>query len=1433
MKTLAKFAFVLLLLISSVCCAQTATINGATTFQPIDGFGAASAFIGLTNTSVINTEYSATGIGLKYIRTNIIPDQTSCGEWSYGGCVASSGATIATADLTNVQAAVANGAVLWGSIWSPPNAMKANNNYAAGGAYNGGSTNNTNLAAIFVSWVNLMQGTYGIPVYAVSVQNEPDQSQAYPSCTWTAAQIHDFVPVLRTALDNAGLSAVKIMIAEPGHWINTYASTAMSDATVAPQVGVLASHGYSNTGSGPVNPPTLLSYSNVTTQHQWETEVGDSNTYDGTMTSGLTYAQAIHQWLTIANASAWHYWQISDAAGRGNNQGLTSSAQVLAKRAYVMGNWARFATGLTRISATANPQTNVLVTAFKNLSTGAFSIVAVNMSGGAISQPFTLAGLSATAVTPWITDGTRSLASQANITISGNAFTASLPASSVTTFVSSGGGGGSGCTLTGTNTYTPTDNSFAAVNNCINGPGHVAAAGDTINIPAGSVTWTSGVAISGVGFNVIGAGTPNSLPSQYGQGTVSTTITQNTTAALFSISNVPSGQTVHISSLNLVPQAGLTNENMPIGLSGAWTTSCPQVRVDNVNFDAAYTNDPAAADMAVNNLCGVLDHNNANGSGEGAPAALVQSSFSAWQGVGANGDNSFSAADSVGTFNALFIENNHLNNARGTENDVGFGGLGGDRTVVRYNLSDNTSAIGIWNSHGTAWTGRDRGSRQKEVYRNTLNCVYSGGCGGGSYNSGTGYVFQNIYAATSPGFFNFYFSVDSPRVWRAVAAWGYCDGTGNYDTNDGTVYGTGTVSSSTGSSNFTDTTKAWTTNQWAPNGSPYAVHNVTQGFGGGLSSNTATTYTFAENGPFGQTWTTGNSYQILRASACLDQAGRSGGTLLAGTSGPNGGPTPTGANNQTLDPIYEAADTASGGFGSPVSSQTKSLIPNRDWYAESTNQTAQTSATSPFNGATGTGHGPRSLRPTTCTPGVAYFSTDQGTWNQSGDGKGSGVWDKCTGTNVWTDAAYVPATYPHPLITGVSQAATPTFTPGTGNYTTTQSVVIASTTPGNTINFTADGTTPTTSSPVYSGPVTVAGNTILQAITNAPGFTQSPVGSATYTFNVCASPTQQGPPQSFSGTYSAPVTAGWVEATPGCTIFITFDGSQPTSASTPYAGPYTISTTTTLRTIACGLPTLACSPLPSPGGTWTITGTQASTPVFAPGTSSSSSPITYTLSCASPSPTIYFTIDGSLPTTSSPVYSGPQVASTTINANAMCASAGLTNSNVASVTYTIAPTLAAPTLTPPGGIFGSLPTVAISGPAGANFCFTLDGSTPTAAGACTHGTLYTAPVAIPTNGTVLQALAWQAGHSNSSITSGTYTLTAPSSPVLHTGQQKLQGNVRITGVSYEIGNRSVHSYPGAGRRRSNLEPSPSLVDRRIWSAAELVGSRRQPSLCRV
>jgi hypothetical protein len=81
------------------------------------------------------------------------------------------------------------------------------------------------------------------------------------------------------------------------------------------------------------------------------------------------------------------------------------------------------------------------------------------------------------------------------------------------------------------------------------------------------------------------------------------------------------------------------------------------------------------------------------------------------------------------------------------------------------------------------------------------------------------------------------------------------------------------------------------------------------------------------------------------------------------------------------------------------------------------------------------------------------------------------------------------------------QVAKPAFTPKAGTYSSAQTVMISDALAGVTIHYTTDGTSPTTSSPVYTGPITLSSTETLKAFAVATGYLPSEVASGLYTIN--------------------------------------------------------------------------------------------------------------------------------------------------------------------------------------------------------------------------------------------------------------------------------------------------------------------------------------------
>jgi hypothetical protein len=77
-------------------------------------------------------------------------------------------------------------------------------------------------------------------------------------------------------------------------------------------------------------------------------------------------------------------------------------------------------------------------------------------------------------------------------------------------------------------------------------------------------------------------------------------------------------------------------------------------------------------------------------------------------------------------------------------------------------------------------------------------------------------------------------------------------------------------------------------------------------------------------------------------------------------------------------------------------------------------------------------------------------------------------------------------------------ATAPTFSPGSGSYTSTQTVTLSDPTPGAVIYYTTDGSIPSTSSAKYSAPLSIGTSTTVNAIATASGYANSAVSRATY-----------------------------------------------------------------------------------------------------------------------------------------------------------------------------------------------------------------------------------------------------------------------------------------------------------------------------------------------
>lgn len=165
---------------------------------------------------------------------------------------------------------------------------------------------------------------------------------------------------------------------------------------------------------------------------------------------------------------------------------------------------------------------------------------------------------------------------------------------------------------------------------------------------------------------------------------------------------------------------------------------------------------------------------------------------------------------------------------------------------------------------------------------------------------------------------------------------------------------------------------------------------------------------------------------------------------------------------------------------------------------------------------------------------------------------------------------------------------------------------------------------------------------------------------------------------------------------------------------------------------------------------------KVATPTFYPAAGAVALNTEITISCDTDEATIYYTTDGSDPTTNSSVYSDPIIIDAAKTIKAFAVKDNYTNSEIATATYTILAPAATPTFSPAAGTYTWAQSVTISTTTeGATIYYTTNGDNPT-----TGSTEYTA--AIPVNATTtIKAIAAKEGLANSTVAEATYTMNIP------------------------------------------------------------------------
>jgi len=391
----------------------TLSINPEKTYQIIRGFGAANIVqwrADMTDSEIETAFGKGEGqLGFTILRIRIQPDSNS---WY---------TNVATA-----KKAYEKGAIIIASPWSPPASMKTNNSLVGGQLREDAYDDYAKHLNAFVKYMEKQ----GIPIYAVSIQNEPDIQVTYESCDWTAEQMVKFLR------ENASTIETRIMAPESYQFRRQMSDPILNDSVACKNLDIVAGHIY----GGGLAPYPLAEQKG---KEIWMTEhlTGSEEQYrDNPVKWSLAFpvAQEITD-VMQAGMSAYVWWYIVRFYGPISDGEYNSGRKgEVTKKGYVMSQFARFIRpNYYRIESNIAPAvSSVDVTAYKDPSSSKIIIVALNSSNNEIQNVFRIQNSSVVSFTPYTTSEKKNCQKGNVINVINNKFTFTLEPLSITTFVS-------------------------------------------------------------------------------------------------------------------------------------------------------------------------------------------------------------------------------------------------------------------------------------------------------------------------------------------------------------------------------------------------------------------------------------------------------------------------------------------------------------------------------------------------------------------------------------------------------------------------------------------------------------------------------------------------------------------------------------------------------------------------------------------------------------------------------------------------------------------------------------------------------------------------------------------------------------------------------------------------------------------------------------
>lgn len=401
-------------------------VDPAVTFQSIVGIGgaltdaAAETFAKLPKDKqqeLLSAYYGlGTGIGYTIARTNIQSCDFSSGTYSYVEEGDSALKTFSVAHdeqykiplIKQAMAAAGGKLKLYVSPWSPPAFMKDNNSVIEGGHLK------PEFAAAWARFYVKFIRTYeakGIPIWGLSVQNEPMAKQKWESCIYTAEEERDFIKDhLGPTLAKAGMGDKKLIAWDHNRdLIFQRASTILGDPAAAKYVWGIGFHWYETWTGGPMQFNNVqLTHAAFPSKNLIFTEgCKEKFSFDSlhAWSLGERYGYSMLNDLNDGT-TAWTDWNILlDENGGPNHVGNfcfapvhadTRTGELIYTNAfYYIGHFSKFVRpGARRIAVSSN-RAQLQTTAFVNKD-GSIAVIVMNTTDESMPYQLLLKGQSAT-----------------------------------------------------------------------------------------------------------------------------------------------------------------------------------------------------------------------------------------------------------------------------------------------------------------------------------------------------------------------------------------------------------------------------------------------------------------------------------------------------------------------------------------------------------------------------------------------------------------------------------------------------------------------------------------------------------------------------------------------------------------------------------------------------------------------------------------------------------------------------------------------------------------------------------------------------------------------------------------------------------------------------------------------------------------------------